>query len=70
MAPRRILFISGSVGLGHVTRDLAMARALRQTLSGADIRWLAAAPSVRSRGGVHAAPGVRRCHTWEAWRST
>jgi len=45
MTPRRILFISGSVGLGHVTRDLAMARALRQTLGGADIRWLAAAPA-------------------------
>ena len=26
---KRILFISGSVGLGHITRDLAMARAIR-----------------------------------------
>ena len=45
MSSRRILFISGSGGLGHVTRDLAMARALRQTLSGVEILWLAAPPA-------------------------
>jgi len=45
MRPRRILFISGSGGLGHVTRDLAMARALRQAVSGVEIRWLAAPPA-------------------------
>jgi len=45
MTPRRLLFISGSGGLGHVTRDLAMAKALRQTLGDVEIRWLAASPA-------------------------
>ena len=45
MNPPRLLFISGSGGLGHVTRDLAMARALRHTMSGVEIRWLAASPA-------------------------
>lgn len=42
---REILFISGSGGLGHATRDLAIARALRRAVSGARIRWLAAPPA-------------------------
>jgi UDP:flavonoid glycosyltransferase YjiC (YdhE family) len=41
MTAPRILYISGSVGLGHVTRDLAIARALREALPGAVIDWLA-----------------------------
>jgi hypothetical protein len=45
MRPRQLLFISGSGGLGHVTRDLALARALRRTLSGVEIRWLAGSPA-------------------------
>lgn len=28
MSARRVLFISGSIGLGHVNRDLAIAREL------------------------------------------
>lgn len=47
MKPPRLLFISGSVGLGHVTRDLAIARALRQALPGVELDWLAAAPASR-----------------------
>jgi UDP:flavonoid glycosyltransferase YjiC (YdhE family) len=45
MRTKRILFISGSGGLGHVTRDLAMARALRSAAPGAEINWLAASPA-------------------------
>lgn len=41
----RILFVSGAIGLGHVTRDLAIARAMRDQAPGVDIRWLAAPPA-------------------------
>jgi predicted glycosyltransferase len=42
-----ILYISGSLGLGHVTRDLAIARELRRQIPGAEIEWLAAHPATR-----------------------
>jgi predicted glycosyltransferase len=45
MSAKRILFISGSIGLGHVTRDLAIARELRRVRPNVDISWLAAAPA-------------------------
>lgn len=41
----RLLFISGSLGLGHVKRDLAIARALRSELAGVVIEWLAGEPA-------------------------
>ncbi len=44
---KRILFISGSVGLGHVTRDLAIARAIRRQIPGSEIVWLAGEPANR-----------------------
>jgi UDP:flavonoid glycosyltransferase YjiC (YdhE family) len=47
MKARHLLFISGSGGLGHVTRDLAMARALRRAVPGVEISWLAASPASR-----------------------
>jgi UDP:flavonoid glycosyltransferase YjiC (YdhE family) len=40
-----ILYISGSLGLGHVTRDLAIARQLRQFIPDAEIEWLASHPA-------------------------
>jgi UDP:flavonoid glycosyltransferase YjiC (YdhE family) len=49
----RVLFISGSLGLGHVTRDLAIARALRARLQRVEIEWLAGEPArsvLRSAG--------------------
>jgi predicted glycosyltransferase len=46
MTTRRILFVSGSIGLGHVTRDLAIARELRAMVP-VDITWLAASPADR-----------------------
>ena len=42
----KILFFTGSVGLGHVWRDLAIAREIRR-LGGAEISWLAAPPADR-----------------------
>lgn len=38
----QILFISGSIGLGHVTRDLAIAAELRRLCPGLRLVWLAA----------------------------
>jgi len=32
VAKKRILYVSGSIGLGHVTRDLAVAGQLRKQL--------------------------------------
>lgn len=41
----RILYISGSIGLGHVTRDLAIAAELRRQCRDAEICWLGAPPA-------------------------
>lgn len=37
---KKILFVSGNMGLGHVTRDIAIARELRHLLPGVEISWL------------------------------
>ena len=42
---KRVLYISGSVGLGHVTRDIAVARALRKLNPNLQIDWLAEEPA-------------------------
>jgi UDP-N-acetylglucosamine:LPS N-acetylglucosamine transferase len=42
---KKILFISGSVGLGHVSRDLAMAEELRRQNPDVEVSWLAASPA-------------------------
>lgn len=41
----KILYISGSLGLGHVTRDIAIARELRKKIPGVEIKWLASHPA-------------------------
>jgi len=38
----RVLFVSGSVGLGHVTRDMAIAAELRRRHADVQVVWLAA----------------------------
>lgn len=60
-----MLFISGSLGLGHVNRDLAIARALRAELPGVAIEWLAGEParSVLRRSGE---PLHARCGDYES----
>ena len=45
MDSSRVLFISGSIGLGHVTRDIAIAREIRRQRPNVDIVWLAAHPA-------------------------
>ena len=47
MPAMRILYISGSIGLGHINRDLAIVRALRDEAPGVDVSWLAADPASR-----------------------
>ncbi len=45
MARRSVLYISGSIGLGHVIRDLAIAGALRRQSPDVEISWLEAEPA-------------------------
>ena len=47
MSGKKILFISGSLGLGHVFRDLAIANELRHRDPGVEISWLAVPPASR-----------------------
>ncbi len=42
--PRRALFVSSPIGLGHVQRDLAIARELRRLVPDLEIDWLAQPP--------------------------
>jgi len=41
----RVLFISGSFGLGHVTRDLAIAKEMRRICPEVEISWMAGSPA-------------------------
>ncbi len=45
MVAKKILYISGSLGLGHIVRDLAIARELRRQIPEVKISWLAAHPA-------------------------
>ncbi len=42
---KKILFISGSLGLGHVTRDIAIAHEIRALRDDIEIYWLASHPA-------------------------
>ncbi len=42
---KKVLYVSGSIGLGHITRDLAIARELRKLNPEVEISWLAAPPA-------------------------
>ncbi|UCF62757.1 MAG: hypothetical protein JSW33_09215, partial [bacterium] len=42
---KKILYVSGSIGLGHVPRDLAIIRQLREQCGEIDVSWLAATPA-------------------------
>jgi len=44
-ARKRVLYVSASIGLGHVTRDVAIAGELRRMVPGLEIDWLAAPPA-------------------------
>ncbi len=45
--PRRALFISSPIGLGHAWRDVAIADELRRQVPGLEIEWLAQEPVTR-----------------------
>ena len=45
MEGNRVLFVSGSIGLGHAGRDVAIAKALRALDSSVQISWLAGDPA-------------------------
>jgi pimeloyl-ACP methyl ester carboxylesterase/predicted glycosyltransferase len=57
--PRRVLYISSPIGLGHAQRDVAIARALRRRVDGLEIDWLAQHPVTRvleaERESIHPA---------------
>jgi pimeloyl-ACP methyl ester carboxylesterase/predicted glycosyltransferase len=42
--PRRVLYVSSPIGLGHARRDLAIARELRRQRPGLRVEWLAQHP--------------------------
>jgi pimeloyl-ACP methyl ester carboxylesterase/UDP:flavonoid glycosyltransferase YjiC (YdhE family) len=50
--PRRVLWISSPIGLGHVQRDLAIARALRQRRPELEIHWWAQPPVTEVLAGA------------------
>jgi predicted glycosyltransferase len=60
--PRRALYLSSPIGLGHARRDLAIARELRARVPGLEIDWLAQDPVTR----VLEAEG-ERIHPASAW---
>lgn len=43
---KKILFISGSLGLGHIARDLAIAKELRSQFPDVEIYWIAYEPAL------------------------
>ncbi len=47
MTTKKVLYVSGSLGLGHVIRDLAIANELRRQNPGIGISWLACHPATR-----------------------
>ena len=59
---RKALFISSPIGLGHVQRDLAIARELRKLEPDLQIDWFTVDPATRylEREGEHVHPITRR----------
>jgi pimeloyl-ACP methyl ester carboxylesterase/predicted glycosyltransferase len=45
--PRRALYVSSPIGLGHAQRDIAIARELRKLVPGLQVDWLAQDPVTR-----------------------
>jgi pimeloyl-ACP methyl ester carboxylesterase/predicted glycosyltransferase len=45
--PRRVLYLSSPIGLGHARRDLAVAQELRAQVPGLEVDWLAQDPVTR-----------------------
>jgi len=45
--PKRVLFVSSPIGLGHIQRDLAVVRELRRLRPGLEVHWWAQPPVTR-----------------------
>ncbi|MGD0606985.1 MAG: alpha/beta fold hydrolase [Streptosporangiaceae bacterium] len=58
--PHRALWISSPIGLGHVQRDLAIARALRQRVPELEIHWWAQPPVTEVLAGAGEIYAFRR----------
>lgn len=60
MKTTKVMYISGSLGLGHISRDIAIANQLRKLLPEVDIEWLAADPAtaVLLEAGEKLIPGA------------
>jgi UDP-N-acetylglucosamine:LPS N-acetylglucosamine transferase len=69
MTPKKILYISGSIGLGHISKDLAIAQKLRMLRPGVEITWLAADPAthVLEKKGEHLHPGSEHFASYSAF---
>jgi predicted glycosyltransferase len=63
---RKILFISGSIGLGHIGRDIEIAKALRNADQSIDISWLAEDPAstVLTQAGETLLPEAKQIASW------
>jgi len=59
---KRVLYISGSIGLGHVSKDLAIARELRRQQPDIEVLWLAGQPAsdALARAGEQVIPESER----------
>ena len=72
---RKILFLSSPIGLGHIQRDLAIAKALRAQYPDVAVDFLAADPAERvvRHQGERVHPATRRLHNesahFESWAS-
>jgi pimeloyl-ACP methyl ester carboxylesterase/UDP:flavonoid glycosyltransferase YjiC (YdhE family) len=70
--PRRALWISSPIGLGHVQRDLAIARAVRRRVPDLEIHWWAQPPVTEVLAGagetIHPASCELVCESahWES----
>jgi pimeloyl-ACP methyl ester carboxylesterase/UDP:flavonoid glycosyltransferase YjiC (YdhE family) len=70
--PRRALWISSPIGLGHVQRDLAIARSVRQREPDLEIHWWAQPPVTEVLAGageiIHPASSELVCESahWES----
>ncbi|UCG30961.1 MAG: glycosyltransferase [candidate division WOR-3 bacterium] len=42
---KKVLYISGSIGLGHISKDLSIVRKLRELNPSVDVTWVAAHPT-------------------------
>jgi len=58
MRMKRVLYVSGSLGLGHIVRDLAIANELRRRSPEVVVSWLASHPArlLLEEAGEHLVP--------------